>query len=93
MSVNKIQSNFIPMKGSSDAVFILRLQEKHNIKDKILSEICRSRENTVNSTPRTALKWVMPNGIPQVLHGAVMINVYRKTNTRDKSQIAVVRGA
>ena len=46
MTVNEVQSGFMPERGTIDAVFILRrLQEKYHAKEKSCACVCGPRES------------------------------------------------
>ena len=69
-----MQFGFMPERGTTDAVFILRkMQEEYHAKRKKLNMCFVDLENASYRAQRKVLKWVMmKKGTPQLLARSVM---------------------
>ena len=83
VKVDEMQFGFMPGKGTTDAVFILRrLQEEYLDKEKKLYMCFVDLEKAFDRVPRRVLEWAMrKRGIPEAMVRAVM-SLYEGAKTR-----------
>ena len=83
VSVDKMQIGFMPVRGTIDAVFILkRMQEEYHAIGKKLHMCSVDLEKAFDRVPRKILEWAKrKKGIPEVLVRSVM-SLYDGTVTR-----------
>ena len=62
MSIDNIQFGFMPGKGTTDAIFIMRqVQEKHQEKKKKLYYALVDLEKAFDKVPREVVRWALWN--------------------------------
>ena len=78
-----MQFGFMPGKGTTDAVFILRrLQEEYRDKGKKLYMCFVDLEKAFDRVPRKVMQWAMrKRGLPETIVRAVM-SLYKGARTR-----------
>ena len=82
VKVDEMQFGFMPCKGTTDAVFILRLQEEYLDKEKKLYMCFVDLETAFDRVPRKVLEWAMrKKDIPEVMVRAV-ISLYEGAKIR-----------
>ena len=83
VTVDEMQISFMCVKGTIDAVFILRrLQEEYHAKGKKLYMCLVALEKAFDRVPRKVFEWTMWKiGIPEVLVRSVM-SLYEGAKTR-----------
>lgn len=83
VQVDEMQFGFMPDKGTTDAVFILRrLQEEYRDKGKKLYMCFVDLEKAFDRVPRKVMEWAMrKRGIPEAMVRAVM-SLYKGVKTR-----------
>ena len=83
--VDDIQFGFIPGRGTTDALFIVRrMQEEYKEKDKILYTCFVNLEKIFDRVPRRAMQWGMrKNSLSDTLVKAVM-SLYEVLKTKVK---------
>ena len=83
VEVNDMQFGFMPEKGTTDAIFILRrLQEEYSGKDKKLYMCFVDLEKAFDRVPRKVMEWAMrKKGLPEIMVKAVM-SLYMKEQRR-----------
>ena len=60
VSIDNMQFGFMPGKGTTDAIFIMRqVQEKHQAKKKKLYNACVDPEKTFDRVQREVVRWVL----------------------------------
>ena len=80
VNLNEMQFGFIPGKGTVDAIFIVRMQEKYQKKDKKLYMCFVGMEKAFDRVPRKVMEWAM-KGLSEVMVRAVM-SLYDGAKTR-----------
>ena len=86
-----MQFGFVPGKGTVDAIFIVRMQEEYQKKDKKLHICFVDMEKTFDRVPRKVMEWARrKKGLSKVMVQAVM-SLY---DGADKSEggICIFRG-
>ena len=73
-TIDNMQFGFMPGKGTTDAIFIVRqLQEKHLQKKKALYYAFVDLEKAFDRVPRTVIRWALrKSGVEEWLVTAVM---------------------
>ena len=93
VKVDDIQFGFMPGKGTTDAFFILRMQEEFRGKEKKLYMCFVDLEKAFDRVPRKVMKWALRNkSLPEVLVKAVM-SLYEDSRTKVKSWIGFFGGS
>ena len=91
VSVDEMQFAFMLVRGTIDAVFILRrMREEYHAKGKKLCMCFVDLEKAFDRVPRKVFRWIMrKKGIPEVLVRSVM-NLYEgaKTMVRVDSELS-----
>ena len=60
MSIDNMQFGFMPGKGTTDAIFIMRqVQEKHQAKKKKLYYVFMDLEKAFDRVPREVVRWAL----------------------------------
>ena len=59
VNLNKMQFGFMPGKGKVDAIFIVRMQEEYQKKDKKLYVCFVNMEKAFDRVPRKVMEWAM----------------------------------
>ena len=83
VKVDEMQFGFMPGKGTTDALFILRrLQEEYRDKEKKLYMCFVDLEKAFDRVPRKVMEWAMrKRGLPEAMVRAVM-SLYEGAKTR-----------
>ena len=81
--LDEMQLGFMPGKGTTDALFLLRrVQEEYREKEKKLYMCFVDMEKAFDSVPRKVMEWAMrKKGVPEILVKAVM-GLYEGAKTR-----------
>ena len=79
------QFGFMPGKGTTDALFLVRrLQKEHRAKDKRMCMCFVDLEKAFDRVPRRVMEWAMrKKGLPEILVKAVM-SLYEGAETKVK---------
>ena len=89
--VNSMQFGFMPGRGTTEALFVVRrIQEKHRDKKKKLYMCFVNIEKAFDRIPRKVMEWAMrKKGLPEVIVRAV-ISFYHgaKTKVREGSELS-----
>ena len=82
---DEAQFGFMPGKGTTDALFLVRrLQKEHRAKDKRMYMCYVGLEKAFDRVPRRVMEWAMrKKGLPEILVKAVM-SLYEGAETKVK---------